>query len=252
MKALRIVSLIVGSVLLMLFCIPLISRILNLGNIVGIIFGAALVSYGIFSSKINTLIKKLSKRRAGKIFIISSLLVFLILVILIFVISVFMYRVSHNEPKGDVTLVVLGCHVRNGRPSLMLSERLHSALVYLNEHEDTVCILSGGQGADEAISEAQCMYDYLIRNGISKERLIMEDKSTSTIENLEYSYAIIEERGLEHCIAIVTNEFHECRASLVAKKLGLECYSVPAHTHWWFYPTYLVREWFGVMYEYCR
>ena len=86
----------------------------------------------------------------------------------------------------------------------------------------------------------------------SKERLIMEDKSTSTIENLEYSYAIIEERGLEHRIAIVTNEFHECRASLVAKKLGLECYSVSAHTHWWFYPTYLVREWFGVMYEYCR
>lgn len=252
MKAGRIVSLIIGSVLLMLFCIPLVSRILNLGNLVGILFGATLVSYGIFADKINASIKTLLKRRAGKIVIISSLLVFLFMVILIFAISVFMYRSSHNEPKGDVTLVVLGCHVRNGRPSLMLSERLKSALEYLNEHEETVCILSGGQGADEAISEAQCMYDYLIDNGISKERLIMEDKSTSTIENLEYSYAIIEERGLEHRIAIVTNEFHECRASLVAEKLGLECYSVSAHTHWWFYPTYLVREWFGVIYEYCR
>ncbi len=252
MKAVRIMTLIVGSVLLMLFCIPLISRIINLGNMVGILFSTTLVFYSIFTQKINSFIKAILKRRAGKIVVISSLLVFLLMIVLILFISVFMYRVSHNEPKGDVTLVVLGCHVRNGRPSLMLSERLKTALEYMEKHEDTVCILSGGQGKDEAVSEAKCMYDYLVNNGISKERLIMEDKSTSTIENLEYSYAIIEERGLEHRIAIVTNEFHECRASLIAEKLGLECYAVSAHTHWWFYPTYLVREWFGVIYEYCR
>jgi len=248
----RKIIIIIGIIGLLWFSIPLVSGILNLGNATGITFNTILLVYGLFMDKINIIIGKIWQNRGGKI-CLSILCTFIAMgMLVILIISGCMYKTSRNRPQGEVTLVVLGCHVRNGRPSLMLGERLAAALEYLNEHEDTICILSGGQGADEAISEAQCMYDNLTANGISSDRLIMEDRSTSTIENLKYSNEIIEEKQLNPKVAIVTNEFHEYRAYLIAKKLGLETYAIPASTHWWFYPTYLVREWYGAVYEWCR
>ena len=131
----------------------------------------------------------------------------------------------------------------------MLTERLTAAEAFLNENENSVCILSGGKGADEQISEALCMYNYLVDQGISPDRLFMEDRSTSTRENLLYSYDIIKKNGLNENVAIVTNEFHEYRAFKIADKLGIKPYAVPAHTHWWLFSTYFVREWYGVIYE---
>ena len=93
------------------------------------------------------------------------------------------------------------------------------------------------------------MYDYLVNKGISGDRIYQEDRSTTTAENLTFSKEILEKENLGNSIAIVTNEFHEYRAFLIAKKLGLNPYAIPARTSWWLFPTFTVREWFGILYE---
>ena len=252
MKIFKRTCFITGLILTLWFSIPLVSLILNLGNGIGILFGVMLMLYGIFMDKVHDYVRTIRSKRLGRIFLTCITVLAIAIFVLFLIIDISIHRAATNKPKQDATLLVLGCHVRGTQPSLMLSERLKAALKYMNEHEDSVAILSGGRGSDEDISESQCMYNYLTDNGIKPERLYMEDRSTSTIENLEFSYEIINKNGLNDTIAIVTNEFHICRASMIAKKLGLVTYAIPAHTHWWFYPTYLVREWFGVIYEWCR
>jgi uncharacterized SAM-binding protein YcdF (DUF218 family) len=91
---------------------------------------------------------------------------------------------------------------------------------------DRVAIVSGGKGAGENITEAQAMHDWLIANGIPEERILMEDKATSTMENLEYSFAIIRERGdePENNVAIVSSAYHLYRAKLMSRNL-FSCHS---------------------------
>lgn len=83
------------------------------------------------------------------------------------------------EPDRDV-LIVLGCAVRKGQPTLTLRNRLDAALAYLEQSPHTTVIVSGGKGPDEALSEAQAMADYLIAHELPRERIILEDQSTST------------------------------------------------------------------------
>ena len=160
-----------------------------------------------------------------------------------------MNRATRNKPSTPVTLVVLGCRVYGTTPSLMLTERLDAAYDYLINNRDAVCILSGGKGDGENISEADCMYKYLTEKGISKDRLFKEDKSTSTRENIEFSLEIIKANDLNPKIGIVTNEFHQYRASKIAEKHGIEAYAVNGKTAGWLFPTFYIREMWGIMYE---
>ena len=130
-----------------------------------------------------------------------------------------------------------------------MRERLDAALIYLEENPDSQCIVSGGMGEGEKISEAECMYRYLIKKGIHSSRIIKEDKSTSTRENLRFSKKIIEERGLSKNIAIATSDYHQYRASKIAKTLGFSVGAVPGHTAWLLFPTFYVRELYGILYQ---
>ena len=96
------------------------------------------------------------------------------------------------------------------------------------------------------------MYRYLTERGIEPERLILEDASTTTEENLKYSAALLEERGIGGDITIVTSEFHEYRANQVAERLGITSYSTPSHTFFVYLPTYYVRELYGILYYMIR
>lgn len=93
------------------------------------------------------------------------------------------------------------------------------------------------------------MYLYLTNNGIAPERIYQEDRSTTTRENLAFSYEIIKEQGLNDKIAIATNNFHEYRAGKIADSIGLEYGAVPGSTALWLLPTYYARELFAVLYE---
>ncbi len=162
-----------------------------------------------------------------------------------------------NEASGDSDvnadyLIVLGAAVHGDTPSLSLVERLTAAKDYLDAHPNTVAIVSGGQGGGENISEAQAMYDWLCANGIEPERIIKEDKAVSTYENLKFSREII--NGLtdksDPTVAVVSSEYHLCRAKLIAKSLDMEIHTVAAHTTIFTIKlNYFIREAFGVTYQ---
>lgn len=250
MTILRIILSIIGITGVTWFSIPFISsRILNIGNASGVCIFLFIFIYGIFFNQINHLISSIWKHIGGKI-VLSIILTFIIVCFIIVLIeSVLIIKANSTTPENGATVIVLGCKVRGDKASLMLRERLDAAYQFLINNPDSSCILSGGKGEGENISEAKCMYDYLIEKGISKDRLYMEDKSTSTRENLAYSKAIIDNNNLNPNIAIATNEFHMYRASQIAKNLELNSTSISAGTAWWLFPTYYFRELFGIMYQ---
>ena len=142
------------------------------------------------------------------------------------------------DPQADC-LIVLGCQVRGTVPSRMLRQRIDAAADYLRTYPDAIAIVSGGMGPGEDITEAQCMYDCLIAAGIEPERILMEDRATSTSENLRFSLELMESDS----VAIVSNEFHLYRAGQMARQLGLSPALIPASTE---YPillaSYTLRE----------
>ena len=126
-------------------------------------------------------------------------------------------------------LIILGAKVKpNGDPSLSLQMRLETAIPYLQQHEHVRVIVSGGKGADEPQSEASVMLAYLKTNGIDRSRIIVEDKSTSTYENLAFSKKLLPENV--NTLTIVSNDFHLARAQFLAKQLGFETDTLAAPT----------------------
>lgn len=145
----------------------------------------------------------------------------------------FIIRASFGTPETQVDyLVVLGAKVRQDGPSVSLWDRIYETVSYLNAHPDTIAIVSGGQGEDEPITEAKSMHDELLKLGISEDRIWMEYKATSTDENLRYSLDLIEEKTgrRPQTLGVLSSEYHLFRASLMAKKLGIEFVGVPAKT----------------------
>ena len=142
-------------------------------------------------------------------------------------------QASFGTPDAEAEyLVVLGAKVRDDGPSVSLWDRINAAADYLKAHEDTIAIVSGGQGEDEPITEAQCMHDELVKLGIDESRIWMEDKATSTDENMRFTLDLIEEKTgtRPEKLAILSSEYHLYRSSLMAKKLGIEFVGVPAKT----------------------
>ncbi|MDO4337741.1 MAG: YdcF family protein [Eubacteriales bacterium] len=153
--------------------------------------------------------------------------------------------------KGSADLdyvVVLGAQVKKETPSRALKKRLEKALEYAENNPETILILSGGQGSGEEITEAECMSRYLIEHGIPKERLVLEERSTSTKENLEFS------NELTGCAdaktGILSNNFHVYRAVKLAEKQGyLYPEGIAAKSDPIMQAHYVVREAFALVKE---
>ena len=143
-------------------------------------------------------------------------------------------------------IVVLGARVDGRVPSGSLRNRIQVASEYLAANPDTIAVLSGGQGEGEEITEAQCMYDGLTARGIDPARLIIEDKSTDTVENLRFSRALIPE---DASVGLVTNNFHIFRSLAIAKRQDWEVSPVPVATSFISFPHYMMREFIGVVYH---
>jgi uncharacterized SAM-binding protein YcdF (DUF218 family) len=146
-------------------------------------------------------------------------------------------------------IVILGAGLRGETPSLTLYQRLNASLDLINMHKDVKVILSGGQGPGETISEAEAMHRYLISQGIPSDRLIKEDKSTNTLENLAFTKNII--RSIDDrnniTITIVTSNFHLFRSQFLAQRVGLKSQVYSADIIPYLIPTYFVREYLAVM-----
>lgn len=140
---------------------------------------------------------------------------------------------AQGDPAEDCPyLLVLGAGVNGTEPSLALKSRLDAAYEYLDAHPESVAIVSGGQGIGEDITEAKCMYDYLVAKGISADRIWQEDKSTSTRENFLFSLDLIAQKTGQTAteLNVVSNEFHLYRAGKIAENLGLTAHGIPAKT----------------------
>lgn len=162
-------------------------------------------------------------------------------------------RAAGGEPDYEAQyLIVLGAGVRGDTPSLSLQNRLDAALRYLQEHPDCTAVVSGGQGEDENVSEARAMYDFLTAREIPPERVLMEDKSTSTMENLSFSFELLRSSGVEPAgaeIAVLSSEYHLCRAQYLARGMGVELHGVAARTgNPVLMVNYFIREAFAMMY----
>ena len=161
---------------------------------------------------------------------------------------------SHGERDNSAlpadAVIVLGAGVNGETPSLMLQSRIDAAARYLTLHPDIPVVLSGGQGAGESISEAECMRRELTARGIGESRLLLEEQSTSTAENFAFSKEVLRQADIDPetaTVAVVTNDFHCFRAHLIAGREGLTVLDIPAEAPWLLLnANYYVREFFAL------
>lgn len=182
--------------------------------------------------------------------VLAALLVLGAAVFAVFEAPVISNAKTDAAPQSDY-LIVLGAGVNGSAPSLSMVNRLEAALDYLEAYPDAVAIVSGGQGAGEDVTEASAMHDWLVAHGVPESRIVQEDQSTSTRENLENSFAIIRSRGGDPAggVAVVSSEYHLYRAKQMARALGAKPLGVAAETT---LPTmranYFIREAFAAAY----
>lgn len=245
-KALRLASAAILLVLALWLFAPVFMGILNVGGISGGIFLLVCSAVTAFFPQLKGFI---SRKKALKITACAICAAVGLGLCYAGTLTVLMINAMAASPADSACpVIVLGCKVNpSGNPSLMLQNRIDAAADYLLANPDAVCVVSGGQGDDEPATEAQVMFNGLVKLGVEPNRIIKEDKSTSTKENLEFSLEKLEEQGLStENIIIVTDGFHQFRAHLMLEKLGGKAASVNAQTPLWLAPAYWVREWLGL------
>ena len=239
----KFIDVILGTVLI-LYCI-----IMNSITSTTIAFSKVLIFVGIILIVFHFARGKIKEiKHFDKIFKVFKVGIVIGIVLFLIVESFIIAYPKKSENNADY-IIVLGAGLTNGKQvSLTLKDRLEAAITCINEYgNDGYIVVSGGRGEDEDISEAEAMKNYLAEKGIPKDKILMEDKSTSTLENLKFSRNIIEEHGnkdiSEFKIKIVTTDFHALRSSILAKKNGyseVEVYS--SDTISYLIPVFYIRE----------
>ena len=158
------------------------------------------------------------------------------------------------EPDRDF-IIVLGCAIRkDGSPTPLLKGRLDRAYDFARKQElesgkAPVFVLSGGQGSDECVSEAECMRRYLAGRGVPEDRMILEDRSTDTTENMRFSKALIQAEKDGAMIAFSTTNYHVFRSGLKARQVKMQALGMGCRSKWYFWPNAAVREFVGLLTE---
>ena len=187
----------------------------NLGSFLTVGFGGALIIVALLVKKLGKWLKILLTTGLGIAVVFSSFLI--------------IYGKSDTATYKEDALIVLGAAVHGKTPSLTLKKRLDKAVNYHNQNPDAVIVVSGGQGNQEEISEAEAMKIYLVEHGVESDKIIKEDQSTSTSENFTLSKEILDEQfGDDYTTVFITNEYHILRANLCAKRAD---YNSIAHIH---------------------
>lgn len=251
------------------FVVAFFKKICNAGNVVGLIFFSITFFVLLFREKLFDLLIK------SQVNTVTIAVLFFILFLIfspLFVFSVVMtvkmifYSFASlkkinfsdkDEFRAYKFIIVLGCKVKGNKPSKMLMQRINAAYrEYLKAPEKTFIIASGGKGSDEIISEAECIYNELVRLGVDKYRIYKEDKSTTTYENMKNSYCKAvsavhskemygrpdDNYYMDIYYVIATNGFHMYRSIKLAEACGFKAYAAAAHTTFWLIPTYWIRE----------
>lgn len=185
--------------------------------------GLVLLSFACFAGVLG--VSYLLKEKAGQAVRRGAMVLFLLACMGFAVLEGMVLSGDHSELHQEPqVMVVLGAQVKPWGPSVLLKDRLDTALSYLKTAPDLPIVVSGGRGEDEPTSEAVCMRDYLMAHGIEEGRIWMEEKSHNTRENFAYTTALLEEKGYalqETHVLVVSNGFHLTRARLLARRNGL-------------------------------
>ena len=178
------------------------------------------------------------------------------------------YRILPRRRKYDY-IIIHGAGLDGTRPTPLLAGRIDKALELWNkQHQQGKFVASGGQGADEVVSEAQAMRDYLLEKGVPADAILMEDKSTTTWENLKNSIAVLradratsggtdaasddvtasDSAGAcgDFTTAVVSSDFHVFRCAEYAHNLGIKADGIGSHTKGWYWPTAFIREFIAI------
>jgi uncharacterized SAM-binding protein YcdF (DUF218 family) len=235
-KTVKILSIISGVLLIGNTVLMLTISNLNFGLVPVAGLGAMLLGYGLIFDKIKT--KK----------IIHIFVAVVLTILLGFGSFLAIYGGGDNADYSEKTVIVLGCGIRGERVSVGLAKRLNKAAEYHERNPEAYIIVSGGQGPQEDIPEALAMKRYLVDKGIDEEKIIMEDKSTSTITNFRNSKAIMENMGLSSdSVVFVTNAYHVYRAASYAKAEGLTVNHLGTDIIWYTVPMNYMREMLAVI-----
>lgn len=235
MKAVRYAGAAVCLALAAYFMAPLVMGILH----IGMVYPAALLALAAAMLLRPRWFRRLPRwlRRTGGALLGAGLALLAAVLVMMAV------QAGHRPTEGDCTVIVLGCQVsRDGSPTVMLRDRIDAAYRYLSEHPESRCVASGGQNDNEPISEASCIRNTLVARGIHPDRIYLEDRSRSTEENLTFSAELIRKEGLPTRVAIASDNFHQLRAAVWARRGGLDSWSIGCVTWWPLSPGYWARE----------
>ncbi len=163
---------------------------------------------------------------------------------------------GRHEPDYDRDyVIVLGCRIRpDGTLYPLIRGRVDRAIAFVRAQfaatgKKAVLIPSGGQGADEPLSEAAAMACYMREQGVPEEEILMEDRSQTTKENLAFSRELIRQRGEEARVAFSTSSYHVCRGGILAEEMGWNLDGMGSRTKWYFWPNAFLREFIGLLAE---
>lgn len=178
-------------------------------------------------------------------------IIYLGLILLVVVEGTIIYYGQNRDLSESDYVVVLGAGLKGERMTLSLKERVEKALECAKDNKNSYIVLSGGQGPGESIAEAEAMKRYLLENGVEEKRLLLENKSTSTMENFKFSKEIIEKHSgktLENLnIKIVTSNYHVFRSNIIAKRQGYDNSNFNSNkTNLLLAPNYFFREFFAL------
>lgn len=245
------VDIILGTVILVYtIVINCISSVIVAFSSAFIIFGLALIIYHFVKKNMNRFIKN-SKNKLLKRSYICIKVLFIIGIVFMCIIEGFIIGYPKNNTEKAEYIVVLGAGLRAGNQITMtLKDRLDAAIEVSSPN--SYIVVSGGKGNDEKISEAEAMEKYLLDCGIDKNRIIKEDQSKDTAENLRFSKEKIQKSSKKDIdlvnVKIVTTDFHACRAAFIAKKNNYKNFTVyTSKSLTYLIPIYYSRECFAMV-----
>ncbi|MDX8147783.1 YdcF family protein [Lentzea sp. BCCO 10_0061] len=219
----------------------------SLGNLLSLLAGLALLGEMIYFFWGIAQPNDWIRGTAIGLFLMSAYIAFLFVSLLLY--SVIYGRTGRRH--GFDGIVVLGAGLIGSRVPKLLANRLDRAMrLYHREREagrSPVIVVSGGRGADEDVSEAFAMHEYLLERGVPDADVVMEDQATTTEENLRYSKALLAERGLNGRVVAVTNNYHVFRTAVLSRKQGLRLQVIGAPTAWYFVPSAFLREFVALL-----
>lgn len=219
----------------------------NLGTILPGVLGVVLILWGFTRGFIQERVLRDRFRilqrlvRGGGVLLLGSFLL---------IEGVILWSTQDEVPSQSKTLIILGAGLNGDQLSWTLWERMNKGLELMKERPEMKVVVSGGQGPGESLTEAEAMGRFLIEHGIAPERIIKEERSTSTMENFRYSQELLkQESGYNpgEPVAVITNDFHMFRAKMLAKRNGLNPVGVPSPTPWYLRPNVYLREYFAVV-----